>query len=51
MYLYCGDSTATDSMPSFDHERRSGLYIFGEKIEQGRWMVEEKFEKDMSRLS
>ena len=27
------------------------LFTFGKKIQQGRRMVEEKFEKDISRLS
>ena len=49
MCLSCGDSAATDSMLYF--QRRSGLYSFRKKNEQGRRMVEEKFEKDMSRLS
>ena len=39
MYLSCGDSAATDSIPSF---ARSGLYIFGKKSEQGRRMDGEK---------
>ena len=40
-----GDAAATNSKKTL--EKRSGLYKFGKKSEQ----VEEKFEKDISRLS
>ena len=40
MYLSCGDSAATDSIPSF--AKRLGLYAFGKKSEQGRRMDGEK---------
>ena len=48
MYLSCWDSAAIASMPSF--ARWSGLNKFCKKCEQGRRMVRETFEKDISQL-
>ena len=45
---FCWDSAAIASMPSF--AGWSGLYKFCKKCEQGRRIVRETFEKDISRL-